>query len=253
MNATVVSHEEWLAARKQFLKKEKQFSKLRDELVGERRSLPWERVEKPYVFDGPHGKETLSELFEGRSQLIIYHFMFAPGWEEGCPGCSFIGDHLDGAITHVNQRDITLVAVSRAPRVRFEPFRKRMGWKFKWLSSAGTDFNFDYRVSFTKEQIAKGKLDYNYGSDTPPHEEHPGASVFYQDDRGHMFHTYSTYARGLDQLLGAYNWIDLTPKGRNEEALSFPMAWVRHHDRYGQAASRPWEEIAKAAECGCEN
>src|SRR6185437_11302820 len=252
MNTAVVNHEEWLAARKQFLAKEKEFTRLRDELSRQRRALPREEVKKRYVFDGPAGKQTLAELFDGNSQLIVYHFMFGPGWDEGCPGCSFIGDHLDGAVTHVNQRDIALVAVSRPPRAEFEPFRKRMGWRFKWLSSAGSDFNFDYHVSFTKEDVEMGKLDYNYGGEAQPREELPGASVFYKDDGGRIFHTYSTYARGLDLLLGAYNWIDLTPKGRDEEELSFPMAWVRHHDRYGQKASQSWAEIAKPAECGCE-
>jgi predicted dithiol-disulfide oxidoreductase (DUF899 family) len=250
--AKVVSHDEWLAARKKFLAREKEFTKQRDELSRLRRELPWEKVEKKYVFDGPKGKETLVDLFDGRTQLLVYHFMFGPGWKEGCPSCSFLADAFDAITTHMAQRDTSFAVVSRATLAEIDGFKKRMGWKFKWVSSAGLDFNFDYRVSFTKEQVANGRLDYNYGSEAPPHEEHPGASVFYKDDRGRIFHTYSTYARGLDLVLGAYNWIDLTPKGRDEEGLTFPMAWVRHHDRYGRQASTPWDVVAKTAECGCD-
>jgi predicted dithiol-disulfide oxidoreductase (DUF899 family) len=229
----VVSRDEWLVARKQHLSKEKEFTRLRDQLSAERRSLPWVKVEKPYVFDGPEGKETLAELFGGRSQLIVYHFMFGPGWEEGCRSCSFLADHIDGALVHLAHRDVTLIAVSRAPLSQIEAFKSRMGWRFKWVSSNENDFNYDYHVSFTKEEMAKGKVYYNYETQEFGVEEAPGASVFYKDGTGDIFHTYSAYARGLDILVGTYNYLDLVSKGRDEDALAFTMAWVRHHDRYG--------------------
>jgi predicted dithiol-disulfide oxidoreductase (DUF899 family) len=228
----IVSREEWVAARKDLLKKEKEFTRLRDQLSAERRELPWVKVEKNYVFDGPKGRETLADLFDGRSQLIVYHFMFGPGWEEGCPSCSFLSDHIDGALVHLNARDATLVVVSRAPLPKIEAFKRRMGWRFKWVSSYGNDFNKDYHVSFTKEEMANDKVYYNYEKQAFPSEEGPGISVFYKDERGEVFHTYSSYARGLDMLVGAYNYLDLVPKGRDEDALAFTMAWVRHHDRY---------------------
>jgi len=228
----VVSEKEWLAARQELLNAEKEFTRQRDALSAKRRALPWVKVEKNYVFDGPNGKESLSELFRDKSQLIVYHFMLAPGWEQGCPGCSFLGDHFDGALAHLNARDVAFTAISRAPSPQIESFKNRMGWHFKWLSSNANDFNYDYHVSFTKEQIAEGKVDYNYAVRKFPNEEAPGLSVFYKNEAGEIFHTYSTYARGLDILLGAYNFIDMTPKGRNEATLSSPMAWVRHHDRY---------------------
>lgn len=228
----VVSREEWLEARKAHLAKEKDFTRLRDELSRQRRELPWVRVEKRYVFDGPGGKETLADLFGGRSQLIVYHFMFGPGWEQGCPSCSFLSDHIDGALVHLAHRDVTLVAVSRAPLSQIEAFKKRMGWRFKWVSSFGSDFNYDYHVSFTKEEMAKGKVYYNYDLREFGSEEAPGTSVFYKDGTGAIFHTYSSYARGLDMLVGAYNYLDLVPKGRDEAELPWTMAWVRHHDRY---------------------
>lgn len=229
----VVSPAEWLAARKEFLIKEKEFTRLRDELSRQRRELPWEKIENQYVFDSPRGKERLADLFDGKSQLIIYHFMLGPDWKEGCPSCSFLADHFDGSLPHLNARDVNLVAVSRAPIPQIEAFKKRMGWHFKWVSSYGNDFNRDYQVTFTKNEIAAGKTHYNYDmTDRFRSEERPGASVFYKDGSGDIFHTYSTYARGLDLLLGAYNWIDLTPKGRDEAGLTFPMAWVRHHDKY---------------------
>jgi predicted dithiol-disulfide oxidoreductase (DUF899 family) len=228
----IVSREEWLAARQDLLAKEKEFTRQRDALSAERRKLPWVRVEKEYVFDAPGGKRTLAELFGGRSQLIVYHFMFGPGWEEGCPSCSFLGDHFGGSAVHLAHRDVTLLAVSRAPLPQIEGFKKRMGWGFPWVSSYGTDFNRDYHVSFTKDEITKGKVYYNYGETEFPSEEAPGASVFYKDGTGAVFHTYSTYARGLDILLGAYNFLDLVPKGRDEDSLKFTMAWVRHHDKY---------------------
>ena len=231
----VVPQAEWLAARKELLSKEKEFSRLRDELSRQRRELPWEKVEKQYVFDGPGGKETLADLFGARSQLIVYHFMFGPGWEQGCPSCSFLSDHIDGSVVHLAARDVQLLVVSRAPLTQIEAFKKRMGWRFKWVSSYGNDFNRDYHVSFTKDEMAKGEMQYNYAIQKFPSEEGPGASAFYKDTAGDIFHTYSAYARGLDILIGAYNWLDLAPKGRDEEGLEFSMAWVRHHDRYGDA------------------
>jgi len=232
----VVSREQWLEARKAHLAREKEFTRLRDQLSAERRAMPWVKVDKTYVFEGPKGKVTLGELFDGRSQLIVYHFMFGPGWEQGCPSCSFLSDHIDGAVVHLAHRDVMLVAVSRAPLRQIDAFKKRMGWRFTWVSSSGTDFNVDFHVSFTKEQMAKGAVDYNFARREFPSEEAPGLSVFYKDEHGDVFHTYSTYARGLDLLVGAYNYLDLTPKGRDEDALPFTMAWVRHHDRYDEGA-----------------
>lgn len=233
----VVSPTEWTAARKELLRKEKEFSKLRDELSRQRREMPWEKVEKRYVFDGPKGKETLADLFDGRSQLVVYHFMLGPGWKEGCPSCSFLGDHFDGSIVHLAARDVTLAVVSRATLPEIEAFNKRMGWRFKWVSSNGTDFNFDYQVSARPGDREKGKVYYNYTLTEFPSDERPGASVFYKNEAGEIFHTYSTYARGLDILIGAYNFLDLTPKGRDEEGLAHGMAWVRHHDKYGPGYS----------------
>jgi predicted dithiol-disulfide oxidoreductase (DUF899 family) len=231
-NPKVVSQAEWLAARKELLQKEKQFTKLRDELSAQRRELPWEKVEKQYTFDGPNGKETLGDLFGGSSQLIVYHFMFGPGWKEGCPSCSFISDHIDASVVHLAARDVKLMVVSRAPLAEIEAFQKRMGWRFKWVSSYGSDFNYDYQVSMSKEELAKGQVYYNYTMQQFPSEERPGTSVFYKDAAGNIFHTYSSYGRGLDILIGAYNWLDLAPKGRDEEGLKHGMAWVRHHDKY---------------------
>lgn len=205
--AKTVSHAEWLAARKRFLAKEKEFTHLRDALSKQRRELPWEKVEKNYVFEEPRGKVTLGDLFGGCSQLLVYHFMFGPGWKEGCPSCSFIADQFDSITLHMAQRDTRLVAVSRATLAEIEGFKKRMGWKFPWVSSFGTDFNYDYRVSFSKEEIASGKAIYNYETSSFESEEGPGASVFYRED-GEIFHTYSTYGRGLDMMLNAYNFID---------------------------------------------
>ena len=232
-HSKVVSRDEWLAARKQHLSKEKEFTRLRDKLSAERRELPWVKVEKNYVFDAPKGRETLADLFDGRSQLIVYHFMFGPEWEQGCPSCSFLSDHIDGSIAHLAHRDVTFVVVSRAPLPKIEAFKKRMGWRFKWVSSYGNDFNFDYHVSFTKDDMAKGKVYYNYEKNEFPSDEGPGISVFYKDGRGEIFHTYSSYARGLDILVGAYNYLDLVPKGRDEAELPWTMAWIRHHDKYG--------------------
>jgi predicted dithiol-disulfide oxidoreductase (DUF899 family) len=229
----VVSHEKWLAARTAFLAKEKEFTRLRDELSRQRRELPWEKVEKNYVFDGPNGKQTLADLFDGRSQLIVKHFMYGPGWKEGCVGCSFEVDHVEGALTHLEHHDVTYVAVSRAPLAEIEAFKKRMGWRIKWVSSYGSDFNYDYHVSFTKDEIAKGEVYYNYEVQKFAIEELSGRSVFYKDENGGIFHTYSSYARGGDMFLGTYVLLDITPKGRNETGPNHNLSdWARHHDRY---------------------
>jgi predicted dithiol-disulfide oxidoreductase (DUF899 family) len=228
----VVSQQGWLAARKELLAAEKEFTRQRDAISAKRRELPWVKVEKNYTFDGPNGKVSLSEMFRDKSQLIIYHFMLGPGWEQGCPSCSFLSDHFDGSLVHLNARDIAFSAVSRASMPEIAAFKKRMGWKFPWVSSNQNDFNYDYQVSFTKEQMAQGTVDYNYAKQKFPSEEAPGLSVFYKNAAGEIFHTYSTYGRGLDILLGAYNFMDMAPKGRDEEGLAHGMAWVRHHDRY---------------------
>jgi len=251
----VVSHADWLAARKQFLTKEKEFTRLRDELSRQRREMPWEKVEKNYVFDGPRGKETLADLFDGRSQLIVYHFMFGPGWKEGCPSCSYLADHFDGMTIHLAHRDVTLSAVSRGPIAQIEAFKRRMGWRFHWVSSFGSDFNYDYHVSFTPEERAKGTVHYNYGEMEFPSEEGPGLSVFLKDSGGEIYHTYSSYARGLDILVGTYNFLDLAPKGRDEAGLAHTMAWVRHHDKYDGKyfvdAAQTYQEPAKAEATCC--
>jgi len=236
MQHAVVSQDQWLTARKALLAKEKEFSKARDELSRQRRALPWVKVDKPYVFDGPAGKETLADLFGGKSQLIVYHFMLGPGWGQGCPSCSFLADHFDGANIHLAQRDVTLVVVSRAPLAEIEAYKKRMGWKFKWVSSYGNDFNRDFHVSFTPEEKAGGKINYNYAMTEFPSEEAPGLSAFVRNEAGEVLHTYSAYARGLDILLGAYNFLDMAPKGRDEDALPWSMAWVRRHDEYEGAS-----------------
>jgi predicted dithiol-disulfide oxidoreductase (DUF899 family) len=237
MQHEVVSAEKWLAARQELLKKEKEFTLLRDQLSKQRRELPWERVEKKYVFDGPKGKEGLGDLFAGKSQLIVYHFMLGPGWKEGCPSCSYLADHFEGSLPHLGARDVQLVAISRAPYPEIEVFKKRMGWRFPWYSSNGTDFNFDFHVSQTKEEAGQAEVYYNYKLQKFPAEERPGASVFYKDAAGNVFHTYSAFGRGLDMMINAYNWLDIAPKGRDEEGLKHSMAWVRHHDRYGEGYS----------------
>ena len=229
----IVSHEEWIAARKDFLANEKEFTRLRDHLSEQRRNLPWERVEKNYVFDAPEGKVTLAELFADRSQLIVYHFMFDPSWEAGCKNCSFWADNYNPAVIHLNHRDANLVAISRAPLAKLEAYEKRMGWKFKWVSSAGNDFNYDFHVTHTPDELQRGEGYYNYRPvKTSGAGEWPGISVFHKDADGNIFHTYSTYARGLDMLNGTYHLIDLLPKGRDEDNLQFPMAWVHRHDEY---------------------
>lgn len=227
----IVSPNEWLSARQELLRKEKEFTRLRDQLSAERRKLPWVKVAKPYVFDGPGGKETLADLFKGRSQLAVYHFMLGPDWKEGCKSCSFMADHFNGITVHLAHRDVTLVAVSRAPLARIEQFKQRMGWAFHWVSSFATDFNRDFHVSFTPEEL-KGDVFYNFEQRRFPSDEAPGLSVFFKDGAGDVFHTYSCYARGLDMLIGAYHFLDLVPKGRDEATLPYTMSWVRHHDRY---------------------
>ena len=228
----VVSREEWLEARLRHLAKEKEFTKQRDQLSRERRALPWVQVKKEYIFDGPNGKESLLDLFEDRSQLLVYHFMFGPDWEEGCKSCSFWADNYNGVVVHLNHRDVTLITVSKAKLDKLEAYKKRMGWTFKWVSSYDNDFNRDFHVSFTPDEVEKKAMYYNYKTSYFPSEEGPGISVFYKDDNGTVYHTYSCYARGLDMLNGAYHLLDLVPKGRDEEGLPYGMAWLRHKDRY---------------------
>jgi predicted dithiol-disulfide oxidoreductase (DUF899 family) len=236
-NQQVVSRDDWTQARLRLLQREKQLTRLRDELAAERRSMPWVEVTKQYEFQGPDGTETLATLFGGRSQLIVKHFMFGPDWSDGCVGCSFHADHMDGANMHLAQHDVTLLAVSRAPLAKIEAFRQRMGWRFKWVSSYGSDFNYDFHVSFTQQELAAGPSYYNYDMRNINSEEMSGLSVFYKDETGRIFHTYSSYARGNEVHLGAYNYLDLTPKGRNETGPNFALTdWVRHHDRYGDGA-----------------
>jgi len=231
----VVSPDEWLAGRKALLAREKELTRLRDEVAAERRALPWERIDKDYVFDTRSGRRTLAELFAGHGQLLVQHFMFGPGWEQGCPSCSFMADHADGMNVHLAHRDITFVAISRAPLADIERFRERMGWRFDWVSSHGSDFNHDFHVSFTREETATGAVDYNYRRLPFPTEEAPGLSVFVKDDGGHVFHTYSTFGRGVEAMMGAYALMDLVPKGRDENDVPYKMEWVRHHDRYEPA------------------
>jgi len=226
----IVTNDEWLAARKGFLAKEKEFTRLRDELARQRRELPWVKVEKTYVFDGPNGKESLSDLFAGRSQLIVNHFMFGADWNEGCPSCSFWADTYNGAVVHLEHRDASFVVISRAPLEKLEAYKKRMGWSFRWVSALHTDFNRDYHVSLTPKEQKTAV--YNFKAGGFGSSEAPGVSVFARDDAGNIFHTYSCYARGLDTLNGAYQLLDLLPKGRDEQGLPHPMAWVRRHDKY---------------------
>jgi len=248
----VVSREEWLKARKELLAKEKKLTRDRDAIAAERRALPWVKIDKNYVFDSPTVKKSLADLFEGRSQLIVYHFMFGPDWNEGCPSCSFLMDHTDPTLVHLAQRDVSFVAVSRAPVSKIEPFKKRMGWRFNWVSSFGTDFNYEFHASFTPEQKAKGKVEYNFDLVEFPSVEAPGISVFYKDKEGNIFHTYSSYARGTETGVSTYGYLDLVPKGRDEDHLPFTMAWVRHHDRYDTGhladANKPyWPEFPESA------
>lgn len=236
----IVSREEWLVARKALLAGEKEATHLRDKLNAERLAMPWVRVDKDYAFDTQAGRRTLADLFDGRSQLIVYHFMLAPGWDAGCVGCSFLADHLDGALPHLNHHDVTLTAVSRAPLSEIEAYRARMGWRFPWASSHGSDFNYDYGVSFTEEALARDKVAYNFTEIEPRQafEELPGLSSFYRDETGAVFHTYSSYARGPEELIGTLMILDRAPKGRNETGT---MHFVRRHDEY--------EAAPKAASC----
>jgi predicted dithiol-disulfide oxidoreductase (DUF899 family) len=230
----VVSREEWVVARKELLEKEKQLTRLKDELSQQRRGLPWVKVEKSYVFEGPDGKETLADLFAGRSQLIVHHFMFSPDWQEGCVGCSFHSDHDDGPLVHLENHDVSFVRVSRAPLAKIRAFNRRMGWKPKWVSSFGSDFNYDFNVSFTKDDLARGEANYNYAKTKDAIEELPGLSVFAKDGAGNVFHTYSCFGRGDEGAVSTYFYLDLTPKGRDENGPHRNlMDWVRHHDKYG--------------------
>lgn len=253
-NPKVVSRSEWLEARQQLLADEKALTRQYDAVAAARRALPWVMVEKEYVFEGPVGKVTLADLFQNRSQLIVRHFMFAPGWGEGCVGCSFLADHIDGARIHLQQHDVSLVAVSRAPYPEIVAFQKRMGWQFQWVSSYGTDFNYDYHVSFRPEEITSGKVYHNFELREPVCEERAGVSVFCKDQSENLFHTYSTYGRGDELLVGAYMYLDLTPKGRDERIRGNLTDWVRHHDRYGAGGSVNSEGryvAAEAAKPGC--
>jgi len=227
---TIVSREEWVGAHRAHLADEKAYTRARDELNRKRLALPWVKVEKTYTFDTSQGRKTLADLFDGRSQLLVYHFMFGPDWEEGCPGCSFGMDHVDGALQHIEHHDVSFVAVSRAPLAKLDAFRKRMGWQFRWVSSADSDFNFDYHVSFTEDQIRDGKVFYNFDTHDFECDEMHGMSAFYKDENGTVYHTFSRYARGDEPLMGAYALLDIAPKGRNE--TSSMMDWMRHHDRY---------------------
>jgi predicted dithiol-disulfide oxidoreductase (DUF899 family) len=238
MNSTVtldhevVSKSQWLSAHGDFLAKEKELTRLSDELSRKRRELPWTPVEKEYVFDATQGKMSLADLFGGRSHLATYHFMFGPDWVEGCPGCSYVADHINGALEHLRARDVALVLVSRGPLEKLTAFKQRMGWRLPWVSSGGCDFNRDFGVSFTKAEVASGAKTYNFGTIVPHGEENPGLSFFYKDPGGAILHTYSTFGRGLEALLGTYAILDRAPKGRDEAGLPMPMAWVRHHDKY---------------------
>jgi predicted dithiol-disulfide oxidoreductase (DUF899 family) len=228
----VVSNDKWMAARKKLLAKEKQLTRLADKLARERRALPWEAITKEYVFEGPNGRETLAQLFDGRSQLVVYHFMFGPDWDAGCPHCSRWADNFNGIIAHLNQRDVTMIAVSRAPYAKLAAYRRRMGWSFKWVSSFGSDFNFDFHVSFTPEEMAKKKAFYNFKVQNPDAPEREGVSVFVRDAKGRVFRTYSTFARGIEALNLDYKYLDVVPKGRDEGGRG-PF-WVRRHDEYGR-------------------
>jgi len=249
MNHPIVSRDLWLAERKKLLAHEKELTHLRDQIARERRALPWVRIDKLYTFDAPEGTRTLADLFEGRRQLLVQHFMLGPGWEQGCPSCSYMADHTDGMNIHLAQRDVTFIAISRAPLGEIERFRQRMGWGFKWVSSFGSDFNHDFHVSFTPEDHAKGEVAYNYGKWPYLSEELPGISAFYKDDAGEVFHTYSTYGRGVEVMMGTYNMLDLTPKGRDERDVPNKMEWVRHHDRYEPA---PAAKATSASGSCCE-
>jgi predicted dithiol-disulfide oxidoreductase (DUF899 family) len=232
MRHQVVSHKDWLKARLELLAAEKEFTRQREALTRRRMAMPREHVEKSYTFKGPNGDVSLADLFEGRSQLIVYHFMFAPDWEEGCKSCSFMADNFNGISIHLNHRDVTFTAISRAPFAKIDAYKRRMGWSFPWVSSGGSDFNFDYHVTFTPDEIAAGKGYYNYKSPQIGASDEVGVSVFAKDESGEVFHTYSCYGRGTEMLNGAYHYLDLVPKGRDEDGLDFSMAWVHRHDQY---------------------
>lgn len=234
----VVSKDEWLNARKALLQKEKAFTRQRDQLSRERRELPWVKIEKEYVFDTPKGKETLSDLFDSRSQLLVYHFMFGPDWVEGCPSCSFWADNFNGIDIHLQHRDVTLIAISKAPLKKLEAYQSRMGWNFTWVSSLANDFNRDYSVSFTPEEIERGEVYYNYQSSQYQSEELAGVSVFFKEETNTIYHTYSTFSRGLDMVNGAYHYLDLVPKGRDEDQLPGTMDWLRHRDKYEDSSDK---------------
>ncbi|HSX94181.1 MAG TPA: thioredoxin family protein [Hydrogenophaga sp.] len=233
---TASVREQWLHQRLALLEREKALSRLSDELAEARRALPWVRMDKRYVFDTPQGPRALGDLFEGRSQLLVQHFMLGPGWEQGCRSCSYMADHTDGMLPHLAARDVAFVAVSRAPLAEIERFRRRMGWNFRWVSSHGSDFNRDFGVSFTPDEVAAQSMRYNFAQQPYANDEMPGVSVFAKNDAGEVFHTYSTYGRGVEVMMGTYRLLDLTPRGRQEEGLDDTMSWVRHHDRY---ADRP--------------
>lgn len=235
----IVTRDRWIAERKALLAQEKELTRAQDRLARERRALPWVRLEQDYLFDTVDGPRRLSALFQGKRQLIVQHFMLGPGWAEGCPSCSFMADHLDGIAAHLAQRDIAWLAVSRAPLAEIERFKRRMGWQFAWVSANGSDFNRDFNVSFAPEERERGEVYYNYAMTNFPADEAPGISVFLRDDDGQVFHTYSTFGRGVEVMMGAYPLIDLTPKGRDEDGLPYTMAWVRHHDRYEQQGAAP--------------
>jgi len=237
-NHTVVSPDEWLQARLRLLDREKKFTRLRDELSRARRDLPWVRVEKAYVFDGPNGAETLADLFDGRSQLVVYHFMFAPEWSEGCPSCSWWADNFERNVGHLIHRDVTLVAISRAPLEKLEVFKQRKGWTFKWLSSGASNFNYDFHASFLPGESPTGEIFHNYQWRKSSMTDHAGISVFYRDADGAVFHTYSCYSRGVDMMNAGYHYLDLVPKGRDEDGLPYNQAWVRERDKYGSASGR---------------
>ena len=236
---TVVSQDRWIAERKTLLNREKELTQLHDQVARERRALPWVHVDKNYVFETPSGARTLAELFEGRRQLLVQHFMFGPGWEQGCQSCSYMADHIGGMQVHLEHRDVTVLVVSRATLPEIERFRQRMGWQFKWVSSNGSEFNYDFGVSFKPEELATGEVDYNFVKQPFPREEAPGISVFYKNDAGEIFRTYSTYGRGVEVMMGTYQMLDLVPKGRDEHNAAYTMDWVRHHDRYEPNAPAP--------------
>jgi predicted dithiol-disulfide oxidoreductase (DUF899 family) len=242
-NHSVVTPAQWLAARTELLAEEKNLTRQMDALTAKRRALPWVKIDKDYRFEGPGGRVSLADLFAGRSQLVIQHFMLAPGWEEGCPSCSYMADHTDGMLPHLGARDVTMMAVSRAPLAEIEAFKKRMGWHFDWVSSYGSDFNYDFHVAFTEEEMAKGKVNYNYKMQPFGSTDAPGISVFHKDADGNVFHTYSVYGRGVELMMGTYRILDLVPKGRDEDGLEHTMSWVQYHDSYGCGSS---------AACGCQ-